>query len=148
MQPVIVAGVLAEPNWKNAYIEATVRVGECAGSDTYGLVYRSPDFIKGYWFEVTCDGNWAAGYWDGSQFINLDSGSNVDNAINTGSNQTNRLGVMASGSNYILYANGKKITEINDSTFTDAGSYGMLIYARVTPNFTIYTEEFAYWNLN
>jgi len=133
---------------ENAYIESTVRVGECAGTDTYGLVFRSPDFIKGYWFQVNCEGDWAFGYWDGSQYIHLESGSNVDTAFNTGSNQVNRLGVMAIGSNFTLFANGKKIAELEDSTFTDPGSYGMMISARATPNFTIYAEEFAYWKLN
>ncbi len=133
---------------KNAYIESTTRVGECAGSDLYGLVFRSPDFIKGYWFLVTCEGDWSVGYWDGNNYVNLASGSNVDGAIKTGSNQVNRLGVMANGDRYQLYANGRKIAEVSDGTFTDEGSYGMLISARVTPNFTIYTEEFAYWKLD
>ncbi len=36
---------------QNAYIEATVQTGECSGSDLYGLIVRSPDFVKGYWFQ-------------------------------------------------------------------------------------------------
>jgi hypothetical protein len=32
----------------NAYLETLVRTGECNGLDTYGLVFRSPDFVKGY----------------------------------------------------------------------------------------------------
>ncbi len=131
----------------NAYLEAVVRTGECSGLDTYGLVFRSPDFIKGYWFQLTCDGKWAFGYWDGSQYVNLADGENVNNAIRTGSNQTNRIGVYAAGSNYTLYINGIKIREVSDSTFTEPGSYGIVIAARNTPNFTVYAEEFAYWNL-
>lgn len=132
----------------NAYLETLVRTGECSGLDTYGLVFRSPDFIKGYWFQLTCDGKWAFGYWDGQQYVNLAEGGNINDAIRTGSNQTNRLGVYAVGSNYTLYVNGIKIREISDSTFTEPGSYGIVIAARNTPNFTVYAEEFAYWRLD
>lgn len=133
---------------QDAYIEALTRTGECSGLDTYGLMFRSPDFVKGYWFQITCDGNWAFGYWDGSQYVNLAEGSNVSDAIRTGSNQTNRLGVMAVGDRYTLYVNGVKIREIQDTTFTSPGSYGMMIAARSTPNFTVYADEFAYWTLD
>ncbi|MEN4013425.1 MAG: family 16 glycoside hydrolase [Chloroflexota bacterium] len=133
---------------QNAYIETLVRTGECSGLDTYGLVFRSPDFVKGYWFQITCDGSWFFGYWDGSQYINLVDGSNVSDAIRTGSNQVNRLGVMAVGDTYTLYVNGVKIGEIQDSTFTDPGTYGIVIAARNTPNFTVYAEVFSYWVLN
>lgn len=132
----------------NAYLETLVRTGECSGLDTYGLVFRSPDFVKGYWFQLTCDGKWAFGYWDGEQYVNLAEGSNVNDAIRTGPNQTNRIGVYAVDSNYTLYVNGIKIREISDNTFTEPGSYGIVIAARNTPNFTVYAEEFAYWRLD
>lgn len=133
---------------KDAYIEARVRVGECGGLDTYGLVFRSPDFVKANWFQVTCNGNWAFGYWDGEQYVELANGSDSTGAILTGSNQVNRLGVMASGSRYTLYVNGKLIDEVTNDKFIESGSYGMIISSRNTPNFTIYTEDFTYWTLN
>ncbi len=132
----------------NAYLETLVRTGECSGLDTYGLVFRSPDFVKGYWFQLTCDGQWAFGYWDGQQYVNLAEGGNVNDAIRTGSNQTNRIGVYAVGGNYTLYINGIKIRELSDNTFTEPGSYGIVIAARNTPNFTVYAEEFAFWRLD
>ncbi len=132
---------------KDAYIEAQMQVGDCSGSDTYGLVYRSPDFSKGYWFQLTCGGDWAFGYWNGEEYVNLTDGSNVNNAIRAGSNQTNRVGVMAVGSSHKLYVNGALIAEVQNDTFTDAGSYGAVIAAFSTPNFTVSVNEFAYWNL-
>lgn len=133
---------------KDAYIEAPMQVGDCSGMDTYGLVYRSPDYSKGYWFQVTCGGNWAFGYWDGEKYVNLTDGSNTSGAILTGSNQTNRLGVMATGSTHKLYVNGKLIAEVQDETFTDAGSFGAVIAAFLTPNFTVSISEFAYWKMD
>lgn len=132
---------------QNAYIEATVQTGECSGSDLYGLIVRSPDFVKGYWFQVTCEGKWAFGYWDGSQYVELKTSANPVSAVNSGSNQTNRLGVMANGDQFTLFINGQQVGDAVDATFKDAGSYGMLISARNTPNFTTYTQEFKYWNL-
>ncbi len=131
----------------NAYIEASINVGDCSGSDTYGLVYRSPDYIKGYWFQLTCDGSWAFGYWDGVDYVHRTDGANEGGIILTGSNQTNRVGVMASGATHKLYVNGRLIAEVQDDTFTDAGSFGAVIAAKNTPNFTVSIDEFAYWNL-
>lgn len=133
---------------KDAYIEAPIHLGDCAGMDTYGLVYRSPDFVKGYWFRLTCEGGWAFGYWDGEKYVNLKDGANDKNAILTGSNQTNRIGVMASGSDHKFYVNGQLIAEVQDLTFTESGSYGAVIAAFNTPNFTISIDQFAYWILN
>lgn len=132
---------------QNAYTEATVQVGECSGSDMYGLITRSVDFVKGYWFQVTCEGKWAFGYWDGEKYVELKTSPNVDSAVHSGSNQTNRLGVMAQGETFALFINGLQVGEVTDSALKDAGAYGMLISSRNTPNFTIYTQEFKYWTL-
>jgi len=66
----------------------------------------------------------------------------------TGSNQTSRLGVWASGSHFKLYINGKLIGEVDDSSLTDAGSFGAVIASYNTPNLTIWIDEFSYWNLD
>ena len=132
----------------NAYLEAKVHVGECAANDMYGLVFRSPDFIKGYWFQVTCNGSWSLGYWNGDEYTGLADGANPGGALLTGSNQTNRLGVWTSGSQIKLYINGKLVTEVNDSSQTDPGSYGAVIASFNTPNLTISIDEFAYWKLD
>jgi len=131
----------------NAYLEAKVHVAECSANDIYGLVFRSPDFIKGYWFQVTCNGNWSLGYWNGDDYTDLGDGANPGGALLTGSNQTNRLGVWTTGSQIKLYINGKLATEVDDSSQTEAGSYGAVIASFNTPNLTISVDEFAYWNL-
>lgn len=132
---------------QNAYIEAPMKIGDCSGLDTYGLVYRSPDYIKGYWFTLTCGGDWAFGYWNGEDYVLLADGSDINHAVLTGSNQTNRVGVMATGSIHKLYVNGKLIAEVADSTFDETGSFGAVIAAYSTPNFTLSISEFAYWTI-
>ena len=131
---------------QNAYIEANMRLNGCASADIYGLVVRSPDYSRGYWFRITCGGNWVFGYWDGSTFISLKDGRSA--AFLTGSEQSNRLGVMMSGKLFKLYINGVLISEVEDATFGEAGYYGMVIAARATPNFTVYTEDFSIWELD
>jgi hypothetical protein len=131
---------------QNAYIEANTRVNGCASADIYGIVIRSPDYSRGYWFRITCGGNWVFGYWDGSTFISLKDGSS--SAILSGSEQSNRLGVMMSGKLFKLYINGVLISEVEDATFGEAGYYGMVIAARETPNFTVYTDDFSIWELD
>lgn len=132
----------------NAYLEASVRVNECSSSDSYGLVFRSPDFIKGYWFQVTCSGNWDLGYWDGSQYTSLATGTNSSNAMLTGSNQTNRLGVWTSGEQIKLYINGILIDQTQDSNLSEPGSFGAVIASFNTPNFTVAIDEFSYWKFD
>jgi hypothetical protein len=132
----------------NAYLEARVRVGECSGADNYGLVFRSPDFMKGYWFQLTCSGNWDLGYWNGEEYSNLARGTNASGALQTGSNQTNRIGVWTTGSQIKLYINGKLISQVDDTSQIEPGSYGAVIAAFNTPNFTVSIEEFSYWKLD
>jgi len=132
----------------NAYLEGNFKVGDCSGSDQYGMVFRSPDFIKGYWFQVTCAGNWELGYWIGTDYSSLKSGTNSGNILLTGSNQTNRLGVWTSGSQIKLYINGKLISEVDDSSQTEAGSFGAVIASYNTPNFTVTIDDFTYWKLD
>jgi len=132
---------------KDAYIEAVMQVGDCSGSDTYGVVYRSPDYNQGYWFTLTCGGDWAFGYWDGEGYVNLKNGIDIDHVILSGANQSNRIGVMASGSRHKLYVNGKLISEVEDSTYSEAGAFGAVIAAYNTPNFTVSVSEFAYWKI-
>lgn len=130
-----------------AYVEATFTIGNCNGSDTYGLVLRSPDYINGHWFAVTCAGDYWFGYWKDTGYVELVSGTNANNAIKTGSNQTNRLGVKAEGDRFGLYANGVLLQEVTDSTFKEGGHQGAMIAGAQTANFTVRMEEIAYWNL-
>ncbi len=132
---------------QDGYVEGLFRTGNCAGQDTYGLIVRSPDFIRGYWFTITCDGHYGFGYWDGEKYINLLERRDDQQVIKTGPDQTNRLGVWLEGNTYRLYVNGVRLDEINDSQFTAEGYSGAVIAAHNTPGFTVYLDELSYWNL-
>jgi hypothetical protein len=131
---------------QNFYLEVTVQTHDCSGSDQYGVIFRSPDNSKGYWFIVTCDGKYS-----------LESGSigssveiikaKTSPLILAGSNQTNRLGVMANGNKISLYANGKLLEEVSNDAILEAGVFGYFIAGAKTVNFTYDSTEVIYWKL-
>ena len=138
---------LTWPEIQDFYLEMTVETGTCEGSDHYGVMARVPDRTaadRGYLFGVTCDGRYSLRTWDGETMTDLVPRT-ADSAILAGSETVNRIGLWAVGEQLILYANGVRLTEIQDDTFTDEGSFGIFVGARLTENFTIYLDEIAYW---
>lgn len=139
------------PELDNFYLEVTFQVNDCKGSDRYGVITRvpvlnSPD--RGYLFGFTCDGKFSLRRWNASigakgEMINLIAWK-TSAAINTGSSQTNRLGLMAVGDRLILYANGQNIGEVKDSTFAK-GYFGIFVGARETEDFTIRVDQVRVW---
>ena len=133
-------------NLQNFYLEATLRTQTCSGADRYGLVFRAPDDNHGYFYGLSCDGKYNLSSYDGANFTTLIDYTK-SSAILSGSNQTNRLGVMARGSEINLYMNGVPIQQINDSTYTSAGVFGVFIASQETANFTYEMDEIDYWIL-
>jgi hypothetical protein len=138
---------LSWPVVKDFYLEMTVQTGTCSGSDHYGLIARVPDLHtanRGYLFGVTCDGRYSLRAWDGEAMTNLVRAT-TGTSIQAGSEQLNRVGLLATGDQLILYVNGARLTEIEDSRFSEEGSFGVFVGARQTSNFTIHVSEIAYW---
>ncbi len=140
------------PELENFYLEVTFQVNDCKGSDRYGVINRVPVLNnpdRGYLFGFTCDGKfslrrWNASIGDKGEMVNLIDWK-TSAAINPGSSQTNRLGLMAVGDRLILYANGQNIGEVKDSTFAK-GYFGIFVGARETENFTIRVDQVRVWN--
>lgn len=139
------------PELENFYLEVTFQVNDCSGTDRYGVIARvpvvnSPD--RGYLFGFTCDGKYSLRRWNASigakgEMVNLIEWKS-STAINIGSSQTNRLGLMAIGDRLILYANGQNIGEVKDSAFTK-GYFGIFVGARETEDFTIRVDQVRVW---
>jgi hypothetical protein len=132
----------------NMYIEGTFRTDTCAGKDTYGIMFRVPirsEADRGYFFGVSCDGQFKVWMWDGkiSKATVLTSWTTSDTIL-TGSNQTNRLGVMTEGNKMGFYINGYLVGEANEGSFP-GGYFGVYIDPTNTDNFTYYLEEMSYW---
>jgi hypothetical protein len=141
---------LTWPEVQDVYLEAAIRTRTCTGNDEYGLMFRVPDIHdpdEGYLFGFTCDGRYFFRTWDGENMTALISAT-ASSAIQSGSDKTNRIGVWAEGDDFTLYANGTRLTEITDGSFSDKGGFGFFIGARQTDRFTIEADEIAYWDID
>ncbi|MBE0698530.1 MAG: hypothetical protein IH586_16560 [Anaerolineaceae bacterium] len=145
---------LANPlgrEFTNTYLEATFKTGACAGLDHYGIILRVPvirEPDQGYLFSVSCDGRYSLRRWNGEILPKGEMKKLVEwtanSAINSGPNQTNRLGIFAVGKRLILYVNGKLLTEAQDSNYS-SGYFGVLLGHDATANFSVQLDEMSYW---
>ena len=133
------------------YLEASIKTGTCAADDQYGVIARIPvlkDADQGYLFGFTCDGRFSIRMWDGKIGVKGQMTRLIDwkanKAINAGSNQTNRLGILMIGGRMALYANGVLLGEVTNTTF-GSGYFGLFIGGISTPNFNIDVDEMSYW---
>ena len=137
------------PRIKNYYLQVTIRMpGECSGRDRAGLYFRAPDLKNGYFFGLTCGGEYWLSKWDGDAKVSafLVEFTSSDN-IAAGPGKANVLGVLANNDHIYLYINEKLEVEVVDDTYPDAGMIGFFIAAQETANFSIEFDNLAYWNL-
>jgi hypothetical protein len=130
------------------YLEGKFITEVCSGDDQYGLIFRAPTYFDGfgYYFTVTCEGYFNLMRWDSNGAANLFNWEKPE-AIQAGSNQTNTFGIWVKGGLIRLYANGKMIKELTDSSLSNKGHFGLFIDSRQTPGFTIKLDEMAFWNI-
>jgi hypothetical protein len=128
-------------------MEARFEAVQCSGEDTFGMVFRAPDYDsgRGYYYGLTCSGKFMLSKWDANGTEDLITSFN--DMINAGPAQINRLGVWAEGEHLRLYINGKMVTELDDPSFTGAGHYGAYIAGQSAGAFTVRMESIGYWNL-
>lgn len=139
---------LSWPVLDNFYLEAKVQSPECEGSDHYGLMFRVPETSnanKGYLFGITCDGRYSLRRWD-SETMHFPVSWTESDAINTGEDETNFLGVMADGSNLALYINGQKVTQLTDNAYL-TGKFGLFVGSDVVEDLTVWVDYVRYWDL-
>ncbi len=132
----------------NFFLEGTFKIGDCSGLDRYGLVFRAPDTTQGYFFGISCDGEYSLRKWISGGFSDTDIISWTKSPdILAGAGQVNRLGVMVSGDQYSLYANGKLLGSASDDLFVSEGIYGAYIASVNTPALTVTVQSMRLWNL-
>lgn len=131
------------------YLEGTFITGACSGSDQYGLVFRAPDYSSGngYYYSVTCGGQYSLMIWDLDNTKTNIIGWNSSDAIITGSNQTNKLGVWVKGSTIKLFVNGKLLQEISNATYNTATKLGAFVAGKETLYFQIGLDQIKLWAL-
>lgn len=132
----------------NFYLELTGKMPVCSGADQFGLFFRSPNLAlanRGYLYGISCEGKFALRKWDTDTMTVLENWKTSD-AILRGSDQTNRIGVMAKGNVLKLYVNGVLVDTITDSSFSQ-GYIGLYIGSKETLKLTAVLDEIAYWVL-
>lgn len=145
-----------EPGWRiatteelnKAYFEATIKIGACSGTDSYGLIVRVPanvNYNQGYFFALTCDGRYSVRLWDGlARKSTMVKSLTVSELINKGKDQTNRLGIAAVGDSLALFINGEKVGEFIDATYPK-GYFGVFVNRDNTKDLTIFVDQVRYW---
>ncbi len=135
------------PMLQDFYLESEVKIpGTCDPQDYFGMLFRAPDNNRGYLYGLNCSGQYAMAVYDG-QTMTLLAGPTNDEAINAQPNETNRMGVVASGSNFYLYANGEFIDQLQDTRFLDPGKIGYFVRAATSNSFTVEFDNLKVWIL-
>lgn len=139
---------LTSRNPQDLYLEGRFNVTRCSGADQYGLIVRAPSYSDGigYYFGVTCSGQYYLLRWD-KEGQNTVVSLTSDDSILSGSGQINRLGIVADGDTIRLYANGELLKELTDKGLADKGYIGAFVSAREDQNFTVRLEELKLWTL-
>jgi len=135
----------------DVYIEVLYNTTTCSGKDGYGIYFRVPNIHQndqGYLYGVTCDGQYFLKKWDGKTGTNGTMTTLVDYTANanikSGSNQTNRVGVMAVGTRLMLYVNGVLVGDKTDASYT-TGYFGLFVHPVSTVPLTVQADEVNYW---
>jgi hypothetical protein len=140
--------MLTWPVISNYYLEVTTKTQQCSGKDAYGNMVRAVKTDQGYigyLYNFSCDGHYSLRRWNGESYVPLVDWTASDQ-INSGSNQTNRLGLMLNGNQLTFYANGKQIGQFQDDTHLE-GRFGVVIGSANTPDLKVRAEEIAVWNI-
>ena len=121
---------LAEHTFSNFSLE--VDVTQLAGglNSTYGVLFRLADPPQFYRYDITGNGEYVLERRDADgSWTRLSDGWVPSSALQPGLNVTNRLGVIAVGGTYSLYANGELVAQLSDGRYgegsvaLDAGTF-------------------------
>jgi hypothetical protein len=146
-KPLFFCWEVSWPSVQDFYLQTNLVMPEsCTGDDSFGLFIRTPDLNQGYLVGLTCDGRYFMTRWDGEEskvLVNFVTSEH----INTGSGATNRIGVIANGSSYDLYANGHLIAQADDGSYVEASRFGYFVRPATEDGFTVKYDDMAIWLL-
>jgi hypothetical protein len=130
------------------YLEMTATTRACSGKDQYGSMIRAvktEEGYVGYIYNISCDGNFSLRRWNGEKYIPLVDWTSSD-AINSGANQTNRIGVLVDGNQFTFYINGEQVGQVQDDNHLE-GRFGVSIGSVNTSDLEVLVDEIAYWDV-
>ncbi len=132
------------------YLEVTAAVGACSGKDAYGFGIRvgGQNFDQGYTLEISCDGAYRVRRFVSEQPPVILLNWTAAAALVTGSEATNRIGLLAQGDQLHVFANGELLSAqaIEDDSYS-SGALSLFASAAQTPGLTVYYDDLALWFL-
>ena len=128
------------------YVEVSAAVGACSGKDAAGFSTRvnGASFDQAYALEFSCEGSYRLRRFISSAAPVVLIEWTASPEIVKGPNATNRMGMLARGSKLYVFANGKLIGQVEDTSYA-LGTYGLYASAVDSPALTITFDDFAAW---
>ena len=146
--PEVACWEVSWPQVDHFYIETQVNMPQtCQPEDRFGVLFRAPDNLRGYLYELSCAGEVSMTKWDGENTAVIIPVTKSP-AVKIGPGQQNRLGLSAYGSSYRLYMNGIYVAEGIDSSYTLPGKIGYFVRAVSEQSFTAAYDYFKIWLLS
>jgi len=132
------------------YAEVSATNGDCIRKDAVGFViHSSPETASGgYILEVSCDGSWRAlKHRAGNSPYEIVEWTSSD-AIKTGPDATNRLGIWDHFGTMYFFVNGVMVGEVRDSPHQyQGGAFALYVKASETLNLKAWFDDLAMWEL-
>lgn len=120
--------------------------GTCRQGDRYGLMFRVVDPQNYYLFVIDCAQRHRAGKVVDGVFIFFYDWT-LDEAIVSGADAANELGIVADGPNLRFVVNGTQVAAVEDNSFS-AGRFGLWVGAESTANFIVLFDQWTIYSLS
>ena len=131
---------------EDVYAEITAAFSACSGRDSAGMAVRvnGANFDQGYALDFACDGAYRLRKFitDAAPTTLIDWTESAE--IVKGPNTSNRLGLLAKGSTLVVFANGKLVGQVEDTSYA-SGTFGLYASGVNTAPLTITFDDFAVW---
>jgi hypothetical protein len=139
---------VSTPKLKDAYVETTIEMPNCAGFDRFGLVVRgNSEWDQFYFISVTCDSRW--GFFrmtPGVEIVEITPFQETT-LLSDQWEMPHRVGIWMEGSSFRFYIDGEEIGAAVDDNLPGEGYIGFLVAYAETPGFTGWVDQIQYWNL-
>jgi hypothetical protein len=130
----------------DSYAEVSATIGACSGKDAAGFSVRvnGANFDQAYALDFSCDGSFRIRKFITEVAPGVLTEWTTSPEITKGPNVTNRMGLLAKGSKLYVFANGKLIGQVEDTSYA-SGTFGLYASAVDTAPLTVTFDDFAVW---
>jgi hypothetical protein len=130
---------------RDFFASVTGAAAACLFRDRYGLLFRVLDANNYYQFEVDCDGRYRLAKVVNGTLTALRDWT-ADPAIHVGGGTVNELGVRAASATLEVFANGRSLSSVSDSTYTE-GAFGLYAGSGLSSAYTATFDNLRVWEL-